>query len=359
MNSDPRTVRSTSCLIRPLHPSDARALSDLLGEPTILHCGHFEPAAEFPVFQTFARQPEGEQHRLVAAKDGHLVGLGILERPASSRMAHLGKVSLLVIPDIHGQEIGADLLDALIDIAETWLNLKRLESVIPANATAVQHIFAQAGFIAEGTLKKSLYGDGQFQDEVLLARLRGFEDLDGAKRRPALEPPKQPARKVSNLLIRPMADEDVDDLYDIFRAPENCRTTLQLPSQELWLTHQRVRERSADIRRLVAVADERIVGTITLRPHAHRCRVHAAELGLMVHPDHWGQGIGSRLMTRMLELADRWLNLTRIDLVVQTDNSAGIRLYDKFDFVVEGTKAFHTYGDGGWVDSYIMARVVD
>ena len=78
---------------------------------------------------------------------------------------------------------------------------------------------------------------------------------------------------------------------------------------------------------------------------------------MKVHPEYWGHGIGSRLMKSVTDLADKWLNTIRIELEVNCDNPAGIRLYQKSGFVIEGTKRFHGYGDGRWTDSYFMARI--
>jgi L-phenylalanine/L-methionine N-acetyltransferase len=42
-------------------------------------------------------------------------------------------------------------------------------------------------------------------------------------------------------------------------------------------------------------------------------------------------------MQATVDLADKWLNLTRLELEVYTDNEPAIRLYKKFGFAVEGT----------------------
>ncbi|MFQ5398037.1 MAG: hypothetical protein ACE5E7_00400 [Anaerolineae bacterium] len=47
-------------------------------------------------------------------------------------------------------------------------------------------------------------------------------------------------------------------------------------------------------------------------------------------------------------MADNWLNLKRVKLLVFSDNPSAFHLYEKFDFVTEGTKRFHPYGDGRW-----------
>ena len=62
-------------------------------------------------------------------------------------------------------------------------------------------------------------------------------------------------------------------------------------------------------------------------------------------------------MEAALDLADNWLNLTRIELHVYTDNSAGIGLYEKFGFEVEGTHHRFAFRNGKYVDAYSMARL--
>lgn len=64
---------------------------------------------------------------------------------------------------------------------------------------------------------------------------------------------------------------------------------------------------------------------------------HSAVLGIMVHSDFHGKGVGNRLMETLVDLADNWLLLKRIDLTVFPDNHGAIKRYEKFGFVVEGT----------------------
>ena len=63
------------------------------------------------------------------------------------------------------------------------------------------------------------------------------------------------------------------------------------------------------------------------------------------------------LMAAIIELADKWLNLTRLELHVYTDNEAGLALYKKFGFEIEGTHRRYAFRDGEYIDSYGMARL--
>src|SRR5215216_4187924 len=88
-----------------------------------------------------------------------------------------------------------------------------------------------------------------------------------------------------------------------------------------------------------------------------RARGILGNIGMAVHDDWQGKGIGTALMEAALDLADNWLNLTRIELRVYTDNAAGIALYEKFGFEVEGTHRRLAFRDGEYVDAYSMARL--
>jgi putative acetyltransferase len=62
-------------------------------------------------------------------------------------------------------------------------------------------------------------------------------------------------------------------------------------------------------------------------------------------------------MRAVIDLADRWLNLSRIELTVFTDNEPAIALYRKFEFEIEGTHRKFAFRDGEFVDAHVMARV--
>ena len=100
-----------------------------------------------------------------------------------------------------------------------------------------------------------------------------------------------------------------------------------------------------------------MVGNVNLHQPQNPRLAHSADLGISVHPDYWGLGIGKRLMASIVDLADNWLNLSRLELEVYTDNEAAIALYKKFDFLTEGTHKNFGYRDGRVVDVYAMARL--
>lgn len=78
---------------------------------------------------------------------------------------------------------------------------------------------------------------------------------------------------------------------------------------------------------------------------------------MAVHDKWHSKGVGTALMKALLDLAENWLNLSRLELNVFTDNEPALRLYKKLGFVIEGRHKKYAFRDGGYVDAYTMARV--
>jgi putative acetyltransferase len=62
-------------------------------------------------------------------------------------------------------------------------------------------------------------------------------------------------------------------------------------------------------------------------------------------------------MQALVDLADKWLPVTRIELTVFTDNERAIGLYKRFGFEIEGTHRAYALRDGKYVDTHAMARM--
>jgi putative acetyltransferase len=70
-----------------------------------------------------------------------------------------------------------------------------------------------------------------------------------------------------------------------------------------------------------------------------------------------GKGVGSKLLAAVLDIADNWMNLRRVELSVYADNEAAISLYRKFGFETEGLFRDYAVRDGVYVDTLSMARI--
>ncbi len=167
----------------------------------------------------------------------------------------------------------------------------------------------------------------------------------------------KPLDSPTGLTIRPVLPEDAQAMNEIAGHPKVARTLLQLPSKEIAQTENLLRNQKPGHHRLVAVKNAAVIGLVNLNQPQNPRLVHSASLGIMVHPHYWGQGVGTALMTAILDLGDNWLNLKRIGLGVRPSNKVAVGLYEKFGFVSEGTKKEADFADGCYQDQLLMARI--
>jgi len=162
------------------------------------------------------------------------------------------------------------------------------------------------------------------------------------------------------ITIRHIEPSDYEALHKIFSGPKVIWGTLQLPfpSAEMW--RKRLAEPPEGFYSLVACVEGEVVGQCGLHTSPNRPRRrHAAEIGMMVRDDWQGKGVGTALLQALIDLADKWVNVSRLELEVFTDNEPAIKLYQKFGFTIEGTGSQYAYRDGEYVDVYFMARLHD
>lgn len=163
---------------------------------------------------------------------------------------------------------------------------------------------------------------------------------------------------MSEVTVRAFEMADWEDVAELYLAPNCCWGTLQLPYQSRDDIKKRLETPRSDRYRLVAILNEtqKIVGLLNLHTNQGR-RAHVGGIGMFVHDDYQNQGIGSKLMEAMLDLAENWLNLKRIELTVYTDNAPAIHLYEKYGFAIEGTMRKYALRDSQYVDVHAMAKI--
>lgn len=109
-----------------------------------------------------------------------------------------------------------------------------------------------------------------------------------------------------NLLIRPVRLNDAEDINEMRRQIEVRTHTLAIATETILITETFLRNMGTD--------------------------------------DH------------ILDLADNWLMLVRIELDVTEENERAISLYNSFGFEVEGKKKYFIIKGGKYADVLMMAR---
>ncbi|MFT5704292.1 MAG: putative acetyltransferase [Shewanella sp.] len=159
------------------------------------------------------------------------------------------------------------------------------------------------------------------------------------------------------VIIRHTEPSDFEGVQSLYTQPACYSGTLQLPYPSLSNWQARLANLDKNHYNLVALIDNQIVGQIGMMIMDSPRRKHVANMGMAVSHKQQNLGIGTQLLMAMIDLADNWLAIRRIELEVYTDNNAAIALYEKVGFVMEGTAKDYAFRDGQYVDAYLMARL--
>jgi len=98
-----------------------------------------------------------------------------------------------------------------------------------------------------------------------------------------------------------------------------------------------------------------VIGWCDIGPSPFEAEVHVGTLGIGVHADYRGQGIGRLLMERALRQA-RTCRIERVGLDVYSSNTRAIELYKSLDFEEEGIRRRARKVDGIYEDIILMVR---
>lgn len=157
--------------------------------------------------------------------------------------------------------------------------------------------------------------------------------------------------------IRHAEPSDAPAVHEMLVSGHVVAGTMRVPYAPLAETEERLRP--ADGRFVfVAVVDGAVAGFAEMITHAWPRNNHVGEVDMVVTGrEHQGRGIGRKLLESMIDLADDWLHLVRLQLFVWTDNAHAIGLYEKYGFEVEGTLAKYVRGRGSYLDAHVMGRL--
>ncbi|WED28587.1 GNAT family N-acetyltransferase [Vibrio sp. DW001] len=159
------------------------------------------------------------------------------------------------------------------------------------------------------------------------------------------------------IIVRHSEAKDAQGITQVYQCENAYSNTLQLPFPDGAVWESRIANKPDNIYSFVAEIDGEIVGNLGFEVFANLRRRHAGSFGMGVKDEQQGKGIGSALLSTMIELADNWLNLKRLELTVFIDNASAIALYKKFGFVIEGESEDYAFRKGEFVSVYHMARI--
>ncbi|GAA0466128.1 GNAT family N-acetyltransferase [Alkalibacillus silvisoli] len=108
---------------------------------------------------------------------------------------------------------------------------------------------------------------------------------------------------------------------------------------------------------LVSEDNDHLVGYILALGGKARRNRHSAYLVVGILKEYRGQGIGRKLLSAINQWATEH-NIHRLELSAVGRNKAGLSLYKKMGFEIEGTKRDSLLIDGEFVDEYYMSKLL-
>jgi putative acetyltransferase len=342
--------------LRPLEPEDYRVVHAL--------CCH---RAVAPFLGTSAHETADAWRRRLAETDPDrvhylsawlgptLAGLVRLEVPSHPRTRHAGDLCIAVHPDLQGRGIGTRLLAAMVDVADRWLGLLRLELNVLADNERAVRLYRRAGFEVEVRRRADMLRDGVAVEGLGMARLR-----PGFTPGPRPPPPAWPERRAASgpIHLRAIAPADAPALAELHRNESVIWGTLQLPtiSVDAWRRRLVAGENTRSLL-LLAEVGGRPAAAGGIHGFANPRLRHRVHLGMGVAPEFQGMGVGRRLLDGLLDEARSGFGASRIELEVYPDNERAVRLYERAGFEVEGVRRAAVFRDGTHVDTQVMSLV--
>ena len=155
------------------------------------------------------------------------------------------------------------------------------------------------------------------------------------------------------VFVRFLKAEDKEDLIQMFASMSDEALKWGLPPYSKEVVERWINS-LPNLIALVAEYENRLVGYATIFKYPHPRRQGVSDLGMYLHQDFHNVGLGTAMLSYLLELAKKE-NLHRIGLHVIADNKIAIHLYAKFGFKTEGIMKDSYFGaDRKYHDEIVM-----
>jgi RimJ/RimL family protein N-acetyltransferase len=108
---------------------------------------------------------------------------------------------------------------------------------------------------------------------------------------------------------------------------------------------------------LVVEEGEELIGYLMAAGRNIKRIAHVVSISLGILQTHVGKGMGTRLFDELEKWA-RQNGKHRLELTVMENNTAGLALYKKMGFEVEGIKSRSLYVNGEYIDDIYMSKLI-
>lgn len=162
----------------------------------------------------------------------------------------------------------------------------------------------------------------------------------------------------SLILRRPNAN-DVEKIIEYLNIVGGESDNLLFGKNEFHLSVEQEREyiknlnNSKDAFMVMGIINNKVVSIAQIRKLGRKRIEHNSEIAISVKKEYWGLGIGSAVMSELIEFA-RNNDIRNIELGVKASNSKAIKLYEKFGFEKVGCHKNYFNVNGVFDDEILM-----
>lgn len=171
-------------------------------------------------------------------------------------------------------------------------------------------------------------------------------------------------RDESNLLIRDAEPYDAEAIIELMRTITSETENLAYGSGDFKMTPEDERAFVSKVKEscnsvfLLAFRDGTLAGFAALSGYTRPKVAHGAELSMGVKKAYWGLGIAKELLKAAIDWAASSGAVSKINLLVRTDNTPAINLYKNLGFVIEGKLTRDFKINGVYYESYYMGLCI-
>lgn len=157
-------------VIRHAEPADIEAIKAIYDQPSVYANTlqlPYQPVANWQRLYNAG----SSFYNLVAEVEGKVVGQLGLQVCQNPRRRHVAELGMGVAEDYQGQGIGSALLRSALELADQWLNIRRLELTVYSSNEVAVALYERFGFEVEAELSDFAFQYGKYVSALCMARI--------------------------------------------------------------------------------------------------------------------------------------------------------------------------------------------
>ncbi|MBV2129782.1 GNAT family N-acetyltransferase [Arsukibacterium indicum] len=159
-----------SVVIRHAEPADIEAIKAIYDQPTVFANTLQLPYQPLASWQRLFNAGAGF-YNLVAEDEDKVVGQLGLQVCQNPRRRHVAEIGMGVLEEHQGQGVGSALLRAALEMADNWLNIRRVELTVYSSNEVAVALYERFGFEVEAELADFAFQYGNYVSALAMARI--------------------------------------------------------------------------------------------------------------------------------------------------------------------------------------------